>query len=366
MSEIVWQQRLTNYADTVDVTEPVVTEEIVIRHNVAGKGVRLTLSNEYGSEPVYVNSVTISQNIDEGIKIVTFNKSNQIDIAPQTSVASDVVDFHLDRNEPIYIRISFDDQQINTPNTGTRILSRGIVKTNLPNNYLHTLTGISVDNVDGPSSVLAFFGDSLINQGYLTDGLIHNAFDNRNKNLGIVNAGISGNRLLFDGPKDSHWGKTFGKAGYSRFDDVMKYHPATIFMLIGVNDLIQPGSNAPDNELPTVQEFTEIYQELIANRQADIIPLTIPPFERYINNGVHAWNLEKEELRRSINSWLIEKAHAIDINQLITEKTDNSKLLPQFDSGDHLHFSESGAPAIADFIWDAYQTGENDHCQAKL
>jgi lysophospholipase L1-like esterase len=60
-----------------------------------------------------------------------------------------------------------------------------------------------------------------------------------------------------------------------------------------------------------------------------------------------------EQDRRQVNAWIRERGHfdaVIDLDKVTADPTDSRRLLPAYDSGDHLHPSVAGYKAMGDSI----------------
>lgn len=70
------------------------------RISVGGPEIRIRLSNEYGSSPLVIGSVTVAEPNDpasvnpDSIRVVTFGGQNLITIPPGAPVLSDPIVFH--------------------------------------------------------------------------------------------------------------------------------------------------------------------------------------------------------------------------------------------------------------------------------
>jgi Lysophospholipase L1 and related esterases len=196
---------------------------------------------------------------------------------------------------------------------------------------------------------IAFFGDSLTNQGNFSAPL---ALDLENKfNIMTANYGISGNRLLRPGHSTSQWSTSFGEAGLTRFDHMLiNYRPNVVIFMEGVNDLLHPGTGSPTNELPTskaIIQAVHLLKEKCKKLNITFVPMTITPAWGNINGGVEGWNDNKEAIRLAVNQELMKMPHIIDLASLVGE---GNRLKPEFDCGDHVHFSPDGGQKVAEYI----------------
>lgn len=174
-----------------------------------------------------------------------------------------------------------------------------------------------------------------------------------NGRLGVVNRGIGGNRLLRDPGEQP----LFGKAALARFDrDVIatagvKY----MIVLIGINDIGHPGTGTiPASEEPTPQDLIAGYRQLIARAHAKGIAVygaTLTPFEGTVFPGYYSE--EKEAIRQAVNNWIRSSDEfdaVIDFDRAVRDPSHPTRMLPAYDSGDHLHPNDLGMQAMANAI----------------
>jgi len=167
-----------------------------------------------------------------------------------------------------------------------------------------------------------------------------------------VNAGISGARVLSD---------RMGVNALARFEQDVLSHPGdkTVILLMGINDIGWPGSPfAPKDPPLKVEALIAGYRQLIATarmHKVRIVGATLPPFEGALSGTPFEghFSKDKEKTRAAINQW-IRTAGAfdavIDFDALLRDPARPSKLLPTFDSGDHLHPGDAGYKAMAESI----------------
>src|SRR5260370_36304073 len=77
---------------------------------------------------------------------------------------------------------------------------------------------------------------------------------------------------------------------------------------------------------------------------------TLTPFD---NVGSPYFSSAHEVQRQAVNAWIRTSGEfdaVIDFDKVVRDPNNPSKLLPAFDSGDHLHPSDAGYKAMADFI----------------
>jgi lysophospholipase L1-like esterase len=158
--------------------------------------------------------------------------------------------------------------------------------------------------------------------------------------MGVLNAGIGGNRVLSDG---------VGPGALARFDrDVLAQPGVThVVVLEGINDIGQAGQNP----LPSAADLMASHQQMIERahtRGLRIYGATLTPFA-----GANYWTPEGEAKRQLLNDWIrTGKAYdaVLDFDNVVRDPSQPTKLLAQFDAGDHLHLNAAGYQALANTI----------------
>jgi lysophospholipase L1-like esterase len=143
-----------------------------------------------------------------------------------------------------------------------------------------------------------------------------------------------------------------GQAGLARFErDVLaqagvKY----VILLLGINDILFPGSFTPVTEGVTAEKVIAGNRELIARAHKQgirVIGTTIPPFENatFRNPTIHFFTPEKEQMRQEVNTWIRTSKEfdwVVDFDEVVRDPEHPTQLLPAYDSGDHLHVNDAG------------------------
>ena len=104
--------------------------------------------------------------------------------------------------------------------------------------------------------------------------------------VGVLNQGIIGNRLLNDSPGQagSPFGAALGQAGLARFQrDVLDQSGVRYVIVgLGINDIAFPGSLTPLTERMSPESMISGYRQLIRRAHQKgirVIGTTNPPFE---------------------------------------------------------------------------------------
>ena len=210
--------------------------------------------------------------------------------------------------------------------------------------------------------VIVAFGDSITSGVGLpgstlwTDVLARRlARSTPDRRVSVVNRAISGNRLLRD---------TVGPAGLRRFDRDVLGQPevAWVMVLIGINDLGFAGAAEPGDPAVTAAQLIDGYQQLVRKARARgvrIYGCTLLPFED-AEGGYYT--PAKETVRTAVNAWIRTPGSfdgVIDFDRLLRDPSRPGRLLPAYDSGDHLHPSDRGQQAMGEAVdLELFRSGE--------
>jgi lysophospholipase L1-like esterase len=173
----------------------------------------------------------------------------------------------------------------------------------------------------------------------------------------VVNAGISGNRVLHDGA---------GVSALARFDADVLAQPGvrTLIVLEGINDIgfpnIPPGvfgrgggapAFDPAAEAVSADEIIGGLRQLIDRARTHglrVIGGTLLPYE-----GALYFSPEGEAKRQAVNTWIrTGKAFdaVVDFDAAVRDPEHLSKFIPALQSGDNLHPGNTGYQKMADAI----------------
>jgi lysophospholipase L1-like esterase len=220
------------------------------------------------------------------------------------------------------------------------------------------LTGVDVSSAPAASTLVAF-GDSITDGARSETGANHrwpNFLSDRllkkSAEIGILDAGIGGNRVLHDPVKTVG----FGVNALARFDRDALAQPGVKYIVVleGINDLGHAGSSAPISETVSADELIAGLAQLVGRAHEKGIKIyggTLTPFEGTTYSGY--FTPEKEEKRKAINRW-IRSSNAfdavVDFEKAVADPAHPDRMLPAYDSGDHLHPNDAGYKAMADAI----------------
>ncbi len=336
---------------------------------------RLVLSNTYGTRPLPIAAVSIAQSSGSAgtdtAQTILFGGRESAAIAPGAQLVSDPVafaakagtriavtitygpdavaeDFHWDARETSYL-IDGDKEAPDILGEIPARLTLSTVLTDHPAKRVVIAMGDSITDGNGaPMDAMARWPDFLARA--LSD-----------KGIAVVNAGISGGRLLSDG---------MGRSVLARLGhDALAVPGAdTLVLLIGTNDIAWPGTPFSPEEAPMrLDRLQEGLTQVAARIHAQGMRLvlgTVPPFAGALPETPMAatyWTPEKDALRRDLNDWLREADFfdgLVDFDRVLSAPEDDMRMNPLHDSGDHLHPGANGNRAMAQAVAEILLKGQ--------
>ena len=355
---------------------------LIVHISLGATKLRIKLSNRFGTEPLLLGAAHVARrsvgaDIEPGSdRELTFAGLRTVSVPRGSSISSDPVDLEVKGLTDLAISFYL-------PRTTTATTSHFLA---LQENYVSAnhedvtgvtsfpvgkdsstwpfLTGVDVIAQGGERAIVAF-GDSTVDGDGSTSGenhrwpdLLATRLQVAGQPLGILNEGIIGNRLLRASPRsDREFGAAFGASGLARFDRDALAQPGVRWVIVrlGINDIGFPGAFAGAGKPVRVQSLIAGYRHLVAQaheRGIRMMGMTLTPFEN-ATLATRFFTSEKEALRQAINSW-IRTSHAfdavVDLDALLRDPNRPERLLPLYDSGDHLHLNDAGYAVTANAI----------------
>jgi lysophospholipase L1-like esterase len=213
-------------------------------------------------------------------------------------------------------------------------------------------TGIDV-LATAPGGVIVAFGDSITDgvgstvdanhryPNYLAERL---RADTSLSDYGIIDEGISGNRVLND---------VAGPSALSRFDrDVVQQSGARqVIILIGINDL--GFSGLVPAQAVTAKQVIDGLETIISQAKAGHLRVHLATLTPLQGTGAPYYSDQTEALRGTINTWIRDQAdvdNVIDFDRAVQDPANPLAMNPAYDSGDHLHPNDAGYQTMANAI----------------
>ncbi|WP_165985436.1 GDSL-type esterase/lipase family protein [Streptomyces sp. YIM 98790] len=159
--------------------------------------------------------------------------------------------------------------------------------------------------------------------------------------LSVLNAGLSGNRLLRDAPVDRPFD---GDGGLARLaEDVLEPAGAgTVIVQLGINDIRRDPAGGDAGKL--VAGMRRLAGEARA-AGLTVVGATLAPCE-----GSRLWTGRREEVRQRVNAEIRSGEvfdAVLDLDLALRDPERPERLRPAYDSGDHLHPNDAGHAAMA-------------------
>lgn len=348
----------------------------VARISLGGQRLRIVLSNTYGREPVVVGKATLARPTADGMLVadslrpVTFGGLAMATILPGASLVSDpvelmapdlsqvVVSFHLPDVTPVST-FHWDGRQTAWIAPGDQTVSVTLKNTDRvvqSTTARPLLAGIQVETEQSARTVVVM-GDSITDGAsasldadsrwpdFLAARLAH-------QGVAVVNAGISGARLLTNG---------MGVNALARMERDVLAQPGvqSVIVMLGINDIAWPGTAfAPAAQRSTLDSLIAGYRQLVTqahSRGIRVIGTTLTPFEGALPGTPldDYYQPYKDDLRRQVNGWIRNSGvfdAVIDFDAVLRDPAHPSKIAERYDSGDHLHPGDEGNCAMAEAV----------------
>ncbi|WP_040711165.1 SGNH/GDSL hydrolase family protein [Nocardiopsis potens] len=363
-----WSASASGYAEVGPWEDQ--TLRLAVRTGAGGPDTRLHLDNVFAAAPVEIGAVTVALR-DEGAAAaqrpvpVEFGGERSAVIPAGGRLTSDPIGLALSDAAELLVSIHLPGRveaaPVHTAATGTSYA--GEPGTDLSgeadgSGFTRTFESwpflAGIDTAGGTGSVVAL-GDSITDgvgstpgadrrwPDVLTDRLLD---QDRVPRYGVLNQGISANQVLADRyGGDGVSSDTGGVSALNRLDrDVFAQTGArTVVVFQGIND-VRWGAGADElaDGLRTIAERSRAHG-------LRVVAATIAPC-----GGYPDCTADVDARRTEVNAFIRENSGpgglfdaVLDFDEVLRDPEDPSRLLPEYDSGDHLHPGDAGLRAIA-------------------
>ena len=342
----------------------------IVHTSIAGKSVRVRLTNEFGTEPLRIDAATIAtsagvSSIDAAsLHDLMFGGSPSIVIPPGAEVLTDPVAMATPASANLAISIYLPLQQIsdvsvhssaqqdNFFETGNHVRDASFAEPVVTPSW-YFLKGVDVEPANGHAAAIVAFGDSITDGALSTENANHRWTDYLSArlqsnpataHLAVLDEGIGGNCVLIH---------CVGQNALARFDrDVLSQAGVKyVIVLESINDIgALHNPNLPNYKL-TAEDLEQGLAQLVARAHEHGIAVfgaTLTPYK-----GAGYFTENGEQIRRSVNHWILTAGvfdATIDFDKATGDPANPLTFASQYDSGDHLHPKDAGYAAMADSI----------------
>jgi lysophospholipase L1-like esterase len=334
--------------------------------SIGGTKLRVRFSNAFGKTALTIVSAHVAKAAGAGAiqrgsdQPLTFNGQSAITIPAGGLFYTDPIDFDLaplsDLAVSLYLKAAPDGITVHSGSRATSYFCTGneVSATALPvpqtADHWYFLNGVDVTARDSSAAVVVL-GDSITDgrnstangNGRWPDELARRLLANKpTSNVGVLNEGIGGNRLLHDG---------LGPNALARLDrDVLAQTGARwLVILEGVNDI---GACKENCDLDSIaNDMIGAYRQIIVRAHSQNIRVygaTVTPF-----GGSFYATPGSERARQTVNQWIRTSGQfdaVIDFDAATRDPNNLANLSAGSDSGDHLHPNDAGYKTMAGSI----------------
>ncbi len=341
----------------------------IVRTTLGGDSIRIRLTNEYGERPLVVGAAHIAvreSGADTRVgsdKALTFSGRSFVTLRPGAVVFSDPIAYAVPALSDITISLWVKDTirattrhalglQTNYISAHGDFTAAPHVAPDTTINYWLWLAGVDVVNPRGTGAIVTIgnsitdgFNSTPDTDGRWPDVLARRLLSSNEPPKSVVNAGISGNRVLAFGA---------GPSALARFDrDVLTQPGVThVILLEAINDLSRGTASSDPRDTVSAEDIIAAYKQMIARAHDHGLVIfggTLTP----VANMNRPTTPVVDAKRRAINEW-IRTSNAfdgvIDFEAIVRDPAQPDRMLPLYDSGDHLHPSDAGYNAMGEAI----------------
>jgi lysophospholipase L1-like esterase len=342
---------------------------MIAHTSIAGRRVRIELSNAFGSAPLMIGAAHIALRDQESSVVPASDRALLFGGKPSAWIPSgateisDPVNLDVpaasDLAVSVYIPGTATADTMHAVGLHTTYISKEGDATAAPaiadastTQSFYFLTNVDVAAPPDAAAIVTF-GDSI------TDGAVSTPNTDRSwpsflarrlaaaggANIAVLNQGISGNRLLRDGA---------GVSALARFDRDVLVQPGVKWLMIleGINDIgLGLRSGAAESDVVSSDDLIGALKQLIDRAHEHgikVIGGTLTPFE-----GAAYYSEAGEGVREAVNQWIRSGGvfdAVVDFDAATRDPEHPKQFRAGFNNGDHLHPNDTGYQAMADAI----------------
>ncbi|WP_461225455.1 GDSL-type esterase/lipase family protein [Lacticaseibacillus suihuaensis] len=359
----IWSLHPLDY-HTVPTSLAYDTQVITLATPVVAPSVRLRLSNVFGTKPLVFTAATVQDVAvpDAAALPVTQGGSPTLMVPAGGTLVSDAIELTGPTPHRLCVTLTavaatvetltwtYDQTLVQVAHrdaAGAAVASRDLFALAANDPHALVLYGLQALLVPAPAPRrLIALGDSITQQGYFLGAMAQSQ-----PGLAIVNLGVSGNRALRDTDPSQGVGNQYGTAAVSRAAGELAACGAgpsdLAVVLLGINDLVQPGPWAPaDQEVPVaalLAGFAKL-QAIVAAAQVPAVVSTLLPF-----GGSDYHTKAREAVRQTLNQAILAGRFgvSVDLAAAVADPKAPTRYWAVNDSGDHVHPTPAAGALMA-------------------
>lgn len=342
----------------------------IVHTSVGGAELRIVVTNEFGHEPLTIGAARIASSRGRSTiepstsKALSFGGQDSVTLPAGTMAVSDAVAMNVPALTDLAISLFVPAQPISQFTVHSYALQTNYISAGnavdahtqtaakeVPSWYF--LKAIEVKPEEEALGAIVALGDSITDGAASAPGAngrwpnvlaARIQADKTLSGLGVLNAGINGNRLLHDG---------YGESALMRLDRDVLTQAGVKYLIVleGINDIghiVDPTSSDPAETAPGIVRALQQIAIRAHTHGIKVIGATITPYER-----CKYASPEGEKMRQAVNDWIRTTKDLdgfVDFEKIVRDPAHPTRFLPAYDSGDHLHPNTAGLRAMGDGI----------------
>lgn len=367
-----WVACWGNATSIADRKESTYAKDLTLRYPIrlcfSGSCLRFHFSNLTGSEDVVISKAFVAKADEAEAVAITFGGNASGTIPAGAELLSDEIAFDAKAGSTINVSMYFGGfTQMASGTLVTGPLSKGFfsygdhaASKSLPLNetretnwfwFLNTIDILTEEK----NHALICYGDSITAQSW-PDYLALHAWDEGYRSVAVIRRAVCGTRILRQYANIGYL--AYGLKGAVRFPiEAQAAGADAVIIQHGINDIIHPvgvESNKfrPWSDLPSADELSQgietLYVACARKMGLKVWSGTLLPIM-----GWRTYMPMRDELRNKVNEWLRTSPvfdGCVDFDAAVRDPQNPLSFAPGFDSGDHLHPSESAYKAMAEAV----------------
>jgi lysophospholipase L1-like esterase len=344
-----------------------VTLRQIAHISAGGAQVRIRFTNEFGLDPLTISDAHVAlsaggSSIKPGSDhAITFGGASTVNVPPGGAIFSDPVALQVAPLADVAVTVYLPPQVMRAETfhylaAGDNFVAQGDVanapdlsqSTTIPSWYFFD----GIDATAAPDSYsIVTLGDSITDGWDSTPNANHRwpdvlasrlQTDASHKNVGVLNVGIGGNRVLNEG---------YGPSAISRIDrDVLAQSGVHyVILLESINDISRVGHSPIPADNITAEEVEWGFKQIADaahEHGIKIIGSTVMPISRDAAD-------KGEQIREAVNNWIRTSGTfdgVVDFDKITRDPANPTHLNANYDSGDHVHPNDAGYRAMGSGI----------------